>query len=71
MLLLSSHDLYGSNIDRIFCRGKLLIVDIFCREYLLVRWRLWCSMAYHWDHLDLSSFEYERGDTLGARGSVE
>jgi hypothetical protein len=34
MLMLSSHDLYGSNIDRNFVAEKLLIADIFCRGYL-------------------------------------
>lgn len=46
MFVLFSHDLYGSNEDRILWRGKFIgVADIFYRGYLSVRWRLWCSTA--------------------------
>ena len=64
MLVLFSHDLYGSKIDRNLWCGKFVgVADIFYCGYLLVRWRLWCSMAQRWDYPDPGSFDYEAKET--------
>lgn len=66
MLVLFSHDLYGSNFDRNW-RGKFLgVADFYYRGYLLVHRRLWCCTALRWDHLILVLLLTRRGTFCAA-----